>query len=419
VTEREREEIALFRYGLISEMVQGELPWGEQARLLEAKARRIWKTPRGELKQVCADTLKGWMKAYRREGMDGLKPKSRKDKGAGRALSEAHQKLLLTERQAYPDLGVPELLRRLREQGLLGEEEALSLSTVYRLVGKASRPGEEKTDRRRWGFDQLLACTQADVLYGPYLPGPDGRSGRQRTYLHAILDDCSRLVLAGEFLFSEKVTAFEQVLKRALLRRGYAPARLYTDNGSAFTSHQLQWVCAQLGIRLLHTEPGIPEGKGKIERFFRTVREQFLAGRPSARSLEELNTAFWEWVELGYHRRPHEGLKGKSPLEVWMGQAVQLCQRRKVQAEELERLFRHRATRLVGKDRVFSFQGKHYQAPVELIGESIEIFYDPETAVPVEICWAGQSYGSVTEVCLTTNQKVGRGLRFVGEVQHA
>jgi hypothetical protein len=102
-----------------------------------------------------------------------------------------------------------------------------------------------------------------------------------------------------------------------------------------------------------------------------------------------------------------------------MGQAVQLRQRRKVEAEELERLFRHRATRVVGKDRVFSFQGKCYQAPVELIGESVEVFYDPETAVPVEICWAGQSYGSVQEVCLTANQKVGRGLRFAGEVEHA
>jgi transposase InsO family protein len=306
---------------------------------------------------------------------------------------------------------VPELVRHARDGGLVTEEEGLSLSTLYRLVGKASRELEAKTDRRRYSFGQLLECVQADVMYGPFVT--EQESKKQRSYLHAILDDSSRLILAGEFHLSEKVGAFEQVLKRALLRRGYVPERLYTDNGAAFVSHHIQWVCAQLGIKLLHTRPGVPEGKGKVERFFRTVREQFLTTRwKDGMNLEQLNLAFWEWVEMHYHRQPHQGVEGKTPLSVWIGQAAQLPRRPAVDPQKLESLFRHRAHRRVARDRVVRLNGQSFEAPALLISEKVELLFDPKDLSAVEVFLDGKSFGLLQPLRLEVNRTVRRGFRF-------
>jgi len=419
MTEQEREELALFRYGVISDFLHGEWAWGERKRLLAQKALQLWRHPKGQPVRVSEDALKSWLRRYRCEGIDGLKPKRRKDQGQVRALAEPLRQALWEMRQAHPQWGVPELLRQLRHSGLVSAEEALSLSTVYRLVGRR-QCGQEpvKADRRKYAFEQLLACVQADVMYGPWLVAADGQ--RRRSYLHLLLDDCSRLVLAGEFCWNERTAAFEQVLRRALERRRYVPERLYTDNGAAFVSHQIQWVCAQLGIKLLHSRPGQPEGRGKVERFFRTVQEQFLVKAwREGMTLEALNTAFWEWVELDYHRQPHQGLAGQTPLEIWTAQASQLGRLARA-PEPLDTLFRHRAQRRVGKDRTVRLRGQLYQAPVELMGEKIELLYDPENLGQVEVCWQQKSYGWIQPVAVQANRQLPRGgLRFDREVDHA
>lgn len=412
MTEREREEIALFRYGVISDFVQGEMSWGERKALRESKAQRVWQHPAGgDGYRVSTSTMKKWVSAYRRDGLDGLKPKTRKDKGQHRAASPELQKVFRELRQQQPEWGVPELVRQVRGSGLVTEEEELSLSTLYRLVGKAKPFQGIKTDRRRYSFGQLLECAQADVMYGPFVVTAEGK--KHRSYLHAILDDCSRLVLAGEFHLSERVGAFEHVLKQGLLRRGYVPERLYTDNGAAFVSHQIQWVCGQLGMKLLHTRPGVPEGKGKIERFFRTVREQFLkVSWRDGMNLEDLNTGFWGWVELEYHRHPHRGLEGKTPLEVWIGQAAQLTRLPAVHPERLAGLFRHRADRRVSRDRVVRLNGEMYQAPVELIDEKVRLLYDPQDLSQVEVWFGEKSFGLLQPLRVEANRQVRRGFRF-------
>jgi transposase InsO family protein len=415
--EQEREEVALLRYGVISEWVSGELVRGESKRLLALKASRPWRRPDGKLVHYSPNTLKSWIKAYRQGGLDGLKPKSRKDKGAVRALAEEVRQVLLQMRQAHADWGVPELIRHLRQSGLVKEEEGLSLSTVYRLIGKAQREKPEAVDRRKFEFERLLECVQADVMVGPYVRA-EGK--KRRSYLHVLLDDCSRMVLHGEFLPHQRLTALEQVLRLGLLRRGYVPERLYTDNGAVFVSHQLQWICAQLGMRLLHTRPGVPQGRGKLERFFRTVREQFLLRQwREGMSLEELNRQFWHWVEMDYHRAPHQGLEGQSPLEKWVALAGQLQRRPRVEAEQLTRLFRHRAQRVVAKDRTFRLRGRLYEAPVELVGEKIEVLYELDNPHSVEVRQGGQSFGWVREVEIHVNRHIPRGIRFDREVSHA
>lgn len=411
MTEREREEVALFRYGIIGEFVHGRLPRGEQIRLLRVRAARRWKGPGGEPTAVSVSTLKSWIAQYRRRGVDGLKPRGRCDKGQCRALSAQVREVLLAQRRDHPEWTVPEILRQVRRAGLVEEEQALPLSTVYRLLGRGRRETDPKRDRRKFEFEDPLECAQADVMYGPYVVGAGGK--RHRAFLHVILDDATRLVLHGEFLPHERLTAFERVLKTALARRGRVPARLYTDNGAAFVSHDLQLVAARLGMRLLRTRPGVPEGRGKVERFFRRVREQFLpANRRADMTLEELNGRFWEWVERDYHRTAHRGLGGETPLGKWTRLFDRLGKRPRVDPETLDELFRRHASRRVARDRTFSLKGRLFEAPVELIGERVDVLFSPERPDRVEIRRGDQSFGPARPVDAHVNRQTGRGIRF-------
>jgi hypothetical protein len=140
MNEREREELALFRYGAISDFISGSLARGEQKRLMALKAARQWRCPSGQPVTVSVWQLKAWLKEYRRGGVDGLRPKRRKDSGQVRALSEPLRKVFSDLRLAHPDWGVPELMRQARQSGLISDDEAVSLSTLYRLIGRAQAP---------------------------------------------------------------------------------------------------------------------------------------------------------------------------------------------------------------------------------------------------------------------------------------
>ncbi len=410
MTEREREEIAMFRYGVISDLVSAELGRGEQKRLLREKAARQWHLPGQELKSFSVNTLRGWVRDYRRGGVDGLKPEPRRDRGQPRALPEEVRRVLAQARQEHPQWGVPEIVKHLREAGLVLADQPLPLSTLYRSIGRAQAPVTPAQDRRKFAFERPLACVQADVMYGPYVRVEDQL---RRSYLHLLLDDCTRLVLEGCFHLEQNLASFAATLKQALLRRGYVPERLYTDNGAAFVSHDLTWSLAQLGLHLVHTRPGEPQGRGKIERFFRGVREQFLAVRwRPLMTLDELNAAFWDWVERDYHRRPHQGLQGQTPLEAWAAKADQLQRRPRVQPERLDDIFRRRLVRLVKRDRTFSLHGCLWEAPVEVVGCRIEVLCPFQAEEPVEIRYQDRSLGRARRVDLQVNSQARRTLRF-------
>ena len=125
-----------------------------------------------------------------------------------------------------------------------------------------------------------------DALHGPVI-------GARKAILFAFIDDCSRVVPGHRWSYSEDTLAAQAALRRGILARGL-PSTCYLDNGSPFVSRQLLRALAVLGVRLVHSRPGRPEGRGKIERFFRTVREQFLVevAHSKVTGLEALERAF-------------------------------------------------------------------------------------------------------------------------------
>ena len=272
------EAVALFRYGLIADLLH--LPPGHRRlhALLREKADREYDIPGSARRRVAAETLRDWLCAYRRGGFDALKPRPRRDTGRTRALPQAVADQLCALKEAQPAFSVAMLIATARQQQRVPAEIVLAPATVHRLLsrqGLMARRAEEPAtkDRRRFAFDAPNELWMSDVMHGPSVRDADDRR-RHKTYLIALLDDATRIIPAAAFARSETVAAFLPVLERAMRRRGL-PKRLYVDNGAAYRSRHLALVCAKLGVTLIHARPFQPQAKDQASycSAFRTSDE--------------------------------------------------------------------------------------------------------------------------------------------------
>lgn len=378
--EHDRQTLALFRYGLIAEFTH--LPAGSPglyARLRE-KANADYVIPGTTRTRVAPETLRHWLKDYRRGGFDALLPKGRADRGRSRALPQAVADALIAFKDEKPALSIPLLIRAVRECGVAPQSLALPSSTVYRLLSRAGLMQKQAVteasakDRRQFAFAHAGELWMSDVMHGPSVSVP-GR-GRRKAYLIAFIDDATRVIPYCAFALSENTQSFLLVFKQALLRRGI-PQRLYVDNGANYRSQQLALVCAKLGVALIHARPYQPAGKGKIERWFRTVRAQLLSrlAPPDSASLEALNRRLWAWVEGEYHHSPHRGLDDQTPLDRWAMSAEKV--RLPGVQLDLDALFLFEAKRRVQRDRTVSLNGMLFEVDALLVGETVTLRYDP------------------------------------------
>ncbi len=387
--EKLHEAVALFRYGLIADL----LHVGRRGlyKKLREKAELDYEIPGSQRRRVAPETLRGWLRDYRRGGFDALRPKSRRDSGLTRAIPRDVADLLLETKDANRALSVPLLIGKVRKSGKVPDELVLAPATVHRLLAQHGLnkplPTEPSSkDRRHFAYEQAGELWMSDVMHGPSVPESDKR--KRKTYLISFLDDATRVVPYGAFAFSESTAAFLPAFEQAIQRRGI-PKRLYVDNGAAYRSHHLAVVCAKLGVTLIHARPYQPQGKGKQERFFRTTRMQFLAAlsHSALTSLEALNRAFWSWVEGEYHQAPHRGLDGECPADRWAQRSdeLRLCQ------GDTHDLFLFEQKRKVQKDRTVALDGVLYEVDAALVGETVLLRYDPnQKRKPVQIWHRGK-----------------------------
>jgi len=400
--EKTREQIALFRFGLIAPLLNGQVD--DVKTYLEQRSTENHHVPYYGERKFTAKTIQSWLRTYQRHGFDALKPKYRSDRGRSRSLTQEQALHLLSLRKKHPGIPVSVFYDQLIKEGDLLPHEA-SYTTVYRLLKKQGLLGKDmvKTpERKRFAYDTVNKLWQGDLSEGVYLSTDTGK--KIKTYLIAFIDDCSRLVPFAQFVPNEKFDGLRTVFKEALIRRGI-PNIIYVDNGKIYRADTLHLACASLGITLTHTKPYDPESKGKIERFFRTVKTRFfsqLKMRP-AKSLEELNERFWKWLEEDYHRKPHASLEGKTPLDVYLSQVDHV--RMIEDPEALDPLFLKRAHRKVKHDGTISLSRQLYEVPPRFIGEKIEIRFD-ETNI-----WVyedGQAITKAKPVNFTDNAHIKR-----------
>lgn len=371
MTEKEREKVALFRYGLIAPLLNEHVDAKEYFGQLAGKVHSI---PYYGERTVAEKTIKEWLLHYRRHGFEALKPKKRTDRGNSRRLSPEDQDQILYIRKKFLHMPVSVFYEHLIEQGEI-QKNSISYSTINRLLKKHNLVGKRMVatpERKRFAHERVNHLWQADLSHGPYIP-INGK--KKKTFLIAYIDDCSRLVPFGQFFSSEKFDGVRVVTKEALLRRG-KPTMIYADNGKIYRSETLQYACAQLGVTLVHTQPYDPRAKGKIERLFKTIQTRFyplLQANP-VNSLEELNERFWRWLEEDYHRRIHASLDGKTPHEVYQAQLENMTFLENTAI--LDTIFLKREQRKVKADSTITLNRQLYEVPPRFIGQSIDVRFD-------------------------------------------
>jgi len=399
-------EIALFRYGLIAQLVHTPPDTGQQERLLHEIASRTYTIPGSTRTQVSVTTLRRYLATYREKGFDALRPTPRVDAGAPRAFPpEVLDKAmaLREEQPARTTQTIVDILQRDDSLSLPRSVNVHTLTTHLRRRGKTRRLLAQATRTyQRFEREHVNSLWQGDAMVGPWLPDPYAPSnprragaGKRRAHLFCFIDDHSRLVPYAEFFFDEALPRMERVLKVALLRRG-VPLAVYVDNGQVYSSTQFHAACATLGIERIQTAPYSPEAKGKQERFFETLRLQFLPEVEASHltTLTDLNESLWAWLECVYHQHEHSETK-QTPLARY---TAGLNQVRHADPETVRRAFLWREKRKVRRDATLSLQGNRYQVEPHLAGRTLELRFDPFDLSQLELYLDGARLGLATVI---------------------
>ena len=310
------EAVALFRAQIIGALTRRDLDRGELAAALRALAAERYR-PLGSAttRQFGASTLERWFYAYRSGGLAALRPRPRSDRGRARDLTAEQRDLLLEIRRAHPTASAALILRTLVIDGRL-EADAVSTTTVARLYREAGLERGARVDghtRLRWQAEHPGALWHGDVCHGPAL---HIGSTTKPLRIHALLDDASRYIVAIEARHSEREADMLELYLAALRRHG-APDGLYLDNGATYRGEALRLACERLSVTLVHARPGDAPARGKMERFWRTLRAGCLDHLAGLVSLHDVQVRVDAFVADHYHQAAHGGLLGKTPTEAW------------------------------------------------------------------------------------------------------
>lgn len=373
-------EVALFRYSLIREAADPALSKRERGELVRELAARDHVGPDGRRVRVARNTIDRWIRAWRAGGFDALAPRGRASEPVTPAALLELAERLKREAPKRTAAQVAEIIATTDGHG----PSARTLQRHFARLGLNCRPDGQTPQ----AFGRFEAQAPNDLWTGDALHGPSV-AGR-KTYLFAFIDDHSRVLVGYRWGLSEDTVRLEAALRAGLAARG-VPRAVYLDNGSAMVSSQLLRAMASLGIRLVHSRPGRPQGRGKIERFFATVRIQFLVEIEArgVADLDELNRLFTAWVETVYHRRVHTETC-QAPLErLDAGPAPT-----KVSHETLHEAFLWSETRTVTKTATVSLHGNTFEVDGALVGHKVEVVFDPFDLQRVEIRYQGRAMGA-------------------------
>lgn len=396
---------ALFRLSVLGPLVSRErLGRGELLQIVQQLAQQEYAIPGSRRRHISEKTLLKWYYAWRRDGLMALADRARTDIGRSK-LPEPVQSAVLAAKRENPRRSIRQIRLLLEAAGIV-PHDTLSRCAVHRLlkahgISRIAGPDVVPEEKRSFEAEYAGSIWYGDVLHGPTLSFGGKRT---KTYLVSLMDDASRLIAHSAFCTSETALDIEGVLKQALLRRG-VPKTLVVDNGAAYRASTLQSICAQLSIRLVHCRPYAPEGKGKLERWHRTLREQFLAELDATHihDLADLNARLWAWVEQVYHRRKHSALGEHTPLSRYQ-QDLPRIRQLGVLAARLDELFLHRIARHVRRDGTVSFNGKRFEVPYEFTGQTVLLVVDPHAGTVLRVqSQTGQALGAATALDAVAN----------------
>ena len=368
----QREDIALFRYELIQPVISGTYPQETKTAYYNEVAEREILFPDGKTRRVRPGTLKEWVTNYKKHGIKGLMPKGRADKGNHRSLTTEQKEEILRLKMENPRRTGTSIHKRLIRAGFY-PDGIPSVSTVQRYLAsqKDKIPNQTREDRRAFEMKHVADLWQIDTTHGPYLT-INGK--KKKVYVVSIIDDASRLTVGFGLYFSDNAVNVQETLKRAIQTYG-KPRRLFTDNGGPYINKQLKMICATLGIGINRAAPYHGNQKGKIERSFGVMKQQWMydIDYSDFDSLEALEKSYHQYV-IDRNNQVNRMI-GMTPIERFSREPEAI---HKVPQWLLDQAFLHQETRKVGNDGTISLFGKQYETDYSMIGRTIVIRYQPD-----------------------------------------
>ncbi len=376
--EKARQQLALFRIAVLGPLVGARLEHGELVELCRAAAARTWESPNGTTIDVSARTVEDWFYAYQRGGFAALHPKRRSDADKPRVVTAELTDLVLRLKKERPRRSVRRIIRVLERAKKVARGE-LTKSTVHRLLkahGVSRRPLRGPGAERRSFIHEFAGDLWVGDALHLHRPVLDGAGRQHKAILLSQIDSATRYLAHSYIVLSAGESSVDQEygLKQALLTHG-RPRAYYVDRGAAYTAHSLRAICAELDIRLLHTQTRDPEAKGVIERFHRTWREEVEDELPDGPlHLASLVAKHDAWLSVEYHARVHE-TTSRAPREHWLEHVEHL--RALPHDVSLDEVFLHREQRKVRKDGTVRFAGRLLEVRAELTGQKVHLRFDP------------------------------------------
>lgn len=360
--------VGIFRYGLIAPAIHMSLKERkEYFKCLEAKE---FEMPYYGTKKYNAGTLKNWLLRYKNGGLDNLTPSTRSDAGISKKITQKVADIIKQIITDFPYISISGIYRMLIHEGHISTGD-LAETTLRHFISKnkLKEVNQMKEPRKKFEKENINELWMADFMVGPYI-----QVGKKKVqfFLCGIIDDHSRMIVGSGWYIKQNCVALALTLKKAISIYGI-PAIFYVDQGKVFHTNYLHLICARLGIALIHAKPFSAASKGKIERWFRTVREKFLncIDISKIKDITELNKLFEKWVDEDYHKQIHSGIETR-PIDRYLNNAAKI-KIRTISSHELDTYFLSTITRFVRKDSTVQIKGKLYEVPVEFIGKTIEL----------------------------------------------
>lgn len=408
--QREKDElkntIALFRYGLISAVVNDTFEDKSQNEYFRRIAQSNY-TFLGKEIHLAPATIKKWYIMYRKFGYEGLIPKTRTDLNSSRKLAKETQEKIIEYKKSYPHISGTLIYSKLIEEGYINPND-VSKSTILKFIRDNYLLFNDvtKTDRRAFEMEFANDMWDADTSHGPYLT-INGK--KVKTYLIAIIDDASRLITSAKFYFEDNAINFQLTFKEALKKYGI-PKRIFLDNGKTYKNEQLGIICANVGMALIYTKPYSPESKAKIERWFHTMKDTWMRGInwSEIESIDELNNMLNEFVN-NYNNKIHSSLKvdnnNVSPKQRWFKDQDRI---KKIDSHLIDECFLHTAYPRIRGDAIAYVKKMEYEVPAKYIGQKIVVKYDYSDRTKAWIYVDNQKKESIKIVNKVENSKIKR-----------
>ena len=376
MTMDQKQQIALFRYGVIAPLETGTSnPDTSNNESFRQAAKKTYLAPDGRPTTIGASTIEKWHRCYKKDGFEGLLPQSRKDEGVSRKLDQDLQSQIRFMKTEHPRMTAAEIYRQLLANGSIAIGQ-VSESTIERFVRylKAEAGMADNKDMRRYERPHINEVWYGDTCYGPYLDTDDGK---KRVYFIALIDDASRFIVAADIFFNDNFENLMVVIKSAVSKFG-RPKLFSFDNGSTYRNLQMELLAARIGSSVHYCEPFTPTSKSKIERWFLTLRMQYLASLDMRRfhSIGEMRSDFAAYVAR-YNQTPHSSLDGMTPQDRFFSEPEQI---RRLSEDDIDHSFLLEVVRRVSSDSVITIDRTEYEVHYRYAKQRIRLRYSPDMA---------------------------------------